>query len=81
MNCALQIVTTQMKGNKLGVVAKGSAESSKNRRAEALKLFIAADNARASVTMYQMNECLGEVCKKIGVKSAGQKVAGTGKLA
>ena len=40
-----------MQGNKQGVVVKALVGSSKHVLAEALKLFIAVDNARALVTM------------------------------
>ena len=48
--CILMLVTNLMKGNKLGVVVKGSADRSENRLAEAL---IAVDNARALVTRFR----------------------------
>ena len=54
MVSALTRVTNLMKGNKPGLVVTDVAESSDNRLAVALKLFIAVDNARASVTMGEL---------------------------
>ena len=47
---ALELVTKWMKGNKLGVVVKSSAGSSKHRLPEALKK-IEVDSARALVNV------------------------------
>ena len=48
---ALTRVTNLMKGNKPGLVVTDVAKSSDNRLSVALKLFVAVDSARASVTM------------------------------
>ena len=44
-----------MKGNKLGVAVNSLARCSKHRLPEALKLFMAVDNARAPVTMGELS--------------------------
>ena len=51
MIIAQEHVTKLMKGNKLGVVVKSLAGSSKHRLPEALKPLIAEDSARALVNV------------------------------
>ena len=54
---AQKLVTNLMDGNRHGVVVKGSAESSENRLAEALNLYITVDTARVLVAMRSSGKC------------------------
>ena len=56
---SLKLVTSLLKGNKLGVVVKGPTESSKYRLTQALASFIAVDNARALVTVGELAQFKG----------------------